>query len=217
MSAFAAAVMVMLTAAPAPGVVEGTVHFEEKTLFGTNPVQGGEAVVFVEHTDEAPPAPPKTHPQLRQQNKTFQPKLLVVTEGTEVEFPNDDVVFHNVFSLSRGNQFDLGVYRQGSSKTVRFSNAGVVDVFCNIHPDMIASIVVVQNSHFARVGEDGKFKLQLPPGKYTLVAYWAKGVTERKDVEVAPGGKTTWDVTLVDGGDRARHLNKHGQQYGRYK
>lgn len=213
---------VVLAAEPS-AVVEGTLRFEEKTLFGTSEVKAGkagEAVVFVESAaapGNTAATPPPMRAQMRQQNKAFTPKLVTVTVGSEVEFPNDDLVFHNAFSLSTGNQFDLGVYRQGTSKSVRFNRAGVVDVFCNIHPDMVASIVVVPTAHFVKVGEDGRFRLELPPGQYTLVAYWSRGVLERKPVELHARETVSWSPTLVDSGERARHLNKHGQQYGRYK
>lgn len=196
-------------------VVEGKVTFKEKTLFGETAVQAKNAVVFLEHVDEVTP-PPREHPKMFQQDKSFVPRLLVVTAGTLVDFANEDLVFHNVFSLSQGNEFDLGVYRRGVTKAVRFNQPGVVDVFCNIHPDMIASILVLQNAHYARVADDGRYTLHVPPGKYVLVAYWDRGVMERKEIEVGAAPLTA-DFTLVDSGQNRHHLNKYGQQYGRYK
>lgn len=218
MSAVLVALIAAVSAAGSnpTGVVEGKVTFQEKSLFGEKQVAGDAAVVYLEHVEEPAPPAPAEHPKMVQKDKTFVPRLLVVTEGTEVDFPNDDLVFHNVFSLSRGNEFDLGVFRRGSSKTVRFSKSGVVDVFCNIHPEMIASILVLQNRHFAQVGPDGRYRLEAPPGKYTLVAYWARGAEERKEIELG-GTPVTADFTLVDSGRTTRHLNKFGQQYGRYK
>lgn len=206
------------TSASAKGsqVIQGKVSFAQKSLFGQSAVQAKNAVVFLEHVDGPPPAPPKEHPKMLQRDKTFLPRLLVITAGTQVDFENDDLVFHNVFSLSQGNEFDLGVYRRGVTKSVRFNNPGVVDVFCNIHPDMIASVLVLQNAHYARVAPDGSYKLQAPPGKYTLVAYWDRGVIERKEIEVG-AQPVTADFTLVDTGRSRHHLNKYGQQYGRYK
>jgi hypothetical protein len=205
-------------ARPAAGTqsVTGKVTFEEKSLFGTSEVKAKNAIVFLEHVDGPPPAPPRVHPKMMQQEKTFLPRLLVVTAGTQVDFDNEDLVFHNVFSLSQGNEFDLGVYRRGVTKAVRFSRPGVVDVFCNIHPDMIASILVLQNAHYAKVAEDGSYRLDVPPGKYTLVAYWDRGVMARQEIEVS-GAPVSADFTLVDSGQNRHHLNKYGQQYGRYK
>ena len=203
-------------AAPKTQLVQGKVSFKEKSLFGESDVQAKNAVVFVAQVDGPPPAPPRAHPKMLQKDKSFDPRLLVVTQGTLVDFENDDLVFHNVFSLSRGNEFDLGVYRRGVTKSVRFDHPGVVDVFCNIHPDMIASILVLQNAHYAKVAEDGSFKLEVPKGKYELVAYWDRGVMERQPIEVADKPLTV-DFTLLDAGQNRHHLNKYGQQYGRYK
>ncbi len=222
----AAAASAVVAAAPAPaksapsgtrGTLEGQVRFESRSLLGTKAVEGPQhAVVFLEQVDGPAPPPAKTPEKMVQRNKAFEPRLIVVTQGSAVDFPNEDVIFHNVFSLSQGNQFDLGVYRQGATKRVRFTQPGVVDVFCNIHPDMIGSILVLQNAHWVRVEEDGRYRLEVPPGKHQLTVYWAQGVLERREVEVSAGGVATVDFTLVDTG-RPRHLNKHGQQYGRYK
>ncbi len=208
-------VSLYLAAAPG-GTVEGTVHFQVKTLTGTNPTQGDEAVVFLEEL-EGPAPKPTEGASMAQKDKQFDPRLLVVMQGSKVAFPNEDLVYHNVFSLSKGNEFDLGVYRVGTTKAVKFAKPGIVDVFCNIHPEMIASVLVLQNPYFVKVGADGKYALSLPPGKHALIAYWAKGVTERKEIEVAENGKATLDFDLVDTGHTTRHLNKFGQQYGRYK
>ena len=207
--------LVVLAAASDDAVIEGTVKFEVKGLLGAKSVEGAQAVAFIEKL-EGVAAKPAEPPAMKQKNKSFDPRLLVVQQGAKVEFPNEDVIFHNVFSLSKGNEFDLGVYRDGTSKAVRFTNPGVVDVFCNIHPEMIASILVVQNDRWAAVGSDGKYALHVPAGKHTVAVYWSNGVLEKKEIEVAPGAKATLDFTLVDSG-RAKHLNKYGQQYGRYK
>ncbi len=212
----AAWLLPLLCAAAPTGTVEGVVHFEQKSLTGTTAVQGGDAVVFLENLEGAPPKPGE-RASMAQRNKAFDPRLLVVTQGTSVDFPNEDLIYHNVFSLSKGSEFDLGVYRVGTSKSVKFTHPGVVDVFCNIHPEMIASILVLQNPYFAKVGPDGRYALTLPEGKHALVVYWAQGVTERKEVEVRAGEKTALDFSLVDAGRTVRHLNKFGQQYGRYK
>ena len=83
------------------------------------------------------------HAVLRQKNKAFEPHLLVVTIGSNVEFPNDDPWFHNVFSLFNGKRFDLGLYEAGTTRTVHFEREGVSYIFCNIHPEMSAVVVVL--------------------------------------------------------------------------
>ena len=107
---------------------------------------------------------------LRQKNKTFTPRLLGVPVGAVVEFPNDDNIFHNVFSLSGPQPFDLGQYRSGESQSRTFAQAGTYRVFCNIHPNMSALILVVPTPYLVITGADGRFVLDLPAGRYRLTA-----------------------------------------------
>jgi plastocyanin len=217
MTAGAGALALLVLAVPPSGTVEGRVKLEVRSLLGSSGGQGvPDAVVYLEFLAGAS-APPAEGAAVVQKDKTFSPRLLVVQQGSLVSFPNEDYVFHNVFSLTQGNEFDLGLYRNGSTKAVRFKKPGVVDVFCNIHPEMIASILVLQNPYAARVGADGRYSLELPAGKHALVAYWAAGVMERREVEVPEGGKVTADFTLVDSGRLVHHPNKFQQPYGRYK
>ena len=89
------------------------------------------------------------HAVLQQKNKTFEPHLLVVTKGSTVDFPNRDPWFHNVFSLFNGKRFDLGLYEAGTSRTVHFDREGISYIFCNIHPEMSAVVVVLASQYFA--------------------------------------------------------------------
>ena len=91
---------------------------------------------------------------LRQKNKTFLPRVLGVAVGSAVEFPNDDPIFHNVFSLSGPQPFDLGLYRSGKSPSRAFTQPGTYRVFCNIHPQMSALIIVVPTPHVALAAPD---------------------------------------------------------------
>src|SRR5687767_12275764 len=117
------------------------------------------AVVFLDAHPALSAEPPKNgeHPQIAQRNKAFQPALLVVSRGTTVEFPNWDPFSHNVFSRSRAAQFDLDRYEQGASKSYTFNNPGVVQLFCNIHPQMKAVLVVTPNRCFTRADSEGRF------------------------------------------------------------
>ena len=100
----------------------------------------------------------------------------MVETGTTVEFPNDDRIFHNVFSLSQAAKFDLGLYKSGASKRVTFGAPGVVDVYCNIHPDMAATIKVVDSHHFAVTDADGRFRIEgVPAGTHRYVAWLRQG------------------------------------------
>jgi plastocyanin len=113
-----------------------------------------------------------TTPALRQHDERFSPHVLPILAGTTVEFPNDDDVFHNVFSLSSARTFDLGRYARGSSRSVNFPNTGVVQVFCHIHADMSGIILVLDNPLFIVPDPTGRFVLDgVPPGSYQLVAW----------------------------------------------
>lgn len=110
-----------------------------------------------------------TPPQISQRNRRFAREVLVIPAGTTVSFPNDDPIFHNVFSLSKAKSFDLGYYRQGQSRNIRFDKPGPVNVFCHLHPNMNASILVVPNAFYTQPAPSGAFKISnVPPGRYTL-------------------------------------------------
>ena len=131
---------------------------------------------------DAPDAPAAATPPravLDQRNLTFTPRVLVVRTGTLVEFPNNDRVFHNVFSFRDGRRFDLGLYPVGSMKRVLFDRPGLSRVFCNIHPNMAAYVMTVDTPYFARVGDSGAFTIGgVPPGSYTYHAWRPGAATE---------------------------------------
>jgi plastocyanin len=145
---------------------------------------------------DAPGASPliaESTPVLDQHNLAFAPHVLVVRVGTKVRFPNNDRVFHNVFSFRDGKKFDLGVYPIGAVKYVTFDRAGVSRLFCNIHPGMAAYVVSVDSPYFATSGESGRMTLQAPAGRYTYHA-WRAGAS-RVSGAVTVDGVTTLDVT----------------------
>ena len=100
---------------------------------------------------------------LRQKNKTFLPRVMGVPGGSPVEFPNDDMIFHNVFSLSGPQPFDLGLYRSGESQARTFDRPGTYRIFCNIHPQMSAWMMVVPTPYVAVADRNGRYVLELPP------------------------------------------------------
>src|SRR4029078_3813983 len=110
-------------------------------------------------------APARGHSlDIRQKDKQFSPQVAVVQRGTTVVFPNMDAIFHNVFSPSGKNAFDLGSYRSGDTpRSVVLTTPGVVEVFCNIHARMNATVLVVPNATFAKVAPDGTFRLENVP------------------------------------------------------
>jgi len=121
-----------------------------------------------------------------QRDETFVPHVLAITVGTTVDFPNSDVTFHNVFSLSKTRRFDLGRYPRGRSKSVRFDRAGVVQVFCDIHSHMSAYILVFEHRYFAVTDSRGGYEIPgVPPGTYRLVA-WHEGEVRATGRVVVP-------------------------------
>ena len=138
-----------------------------------------------------------TRVELQQQNETFVPHVLVITKGSTVDFPNDDPFFHNVFSLSSASAFNLGRYPRGQSRQEKFSKAGLVKVFCDIHSHMSASILVLDHPYFTIPGTDGNYEIKnVPPGQYTIVG-WHERVGERSAiVRVDAGRPATVDLTV---------------------
>ena len=143
-------------------------------------------VVYLEGVKTA--ASPAKTPAMRQKDERFLPHVLPILQGTTVEFPNDDEIFHNVFSLSGPKKFDLPKYPAGASRSVTFPRTGVVNVFCHIHTDMSAVILVLDNPFFVTPGEDGRFSLpDVPPGEYTIVAWHERIKPVRQKVRIVAG------------------------------
>jgi plastocyanin len=139
-------------------------------------------VVYVE--GELPSTPVTA--RMEQKNRSFTPDLVLVPAGSTVTFPNLDVIFHNVFSLSRPTAFDLGNYPKGQTRTVRFPKPGIVYVNCRLHPNMAGVIVVSPNSRAAIAGESGRFVLSdVPPGVHTVVAWHKAAGFFRRRVQVS--------------------------------
>jgi plastocyanin len=155
---------------------------------------------------------------IRQKNLQFEPRVSVVVKGTTVDFPNEDKVYHNVFSSSRSARFDLGLYRSGSSKAVQFKREGVVDVFCNIHPDMSSRVLVVPNTLFAATDGGGKFRIDgVPAGTYPIVVWHPNGAEVRGQVKVERGKAASVTYDVAEGERPKQHLRKDGTPYGRYE
>jgi plastocyanin len=148
--------------------------------------QPGVVVWLDEVAGPAPSRPRRV--VLDQRNLTFLPHVLAVPVGTRVEMPNNDRVFHNVFSFKDGKRFDLGLYPVGTSKVVDFDKPGLSRIFCNIHPTMGAYVIAVPSAHLAVSGEDGRFVLSgVPPGRYPYHAWRPGAETVQGKMEVVAG------------------------------
>jgi plastocyanin len=129
--------------------------------------------------------------RIEQRNESFVPHVLPVTKGSPVEFENDDPIYHNVFSLSKAASFDLGRYPRGASRSVRFDESGMVKVFCHIHPDMSAVILVLDNPYYAIPQVDGTFEIRdIPPGTYAVTAWHERAHAVHRQVTIQPGRTT---------------------------
>lgn len=208
-------------AAPAPegprAVVKGSVKVTQK---GTaKPDMSGVVVYLVGFEEPAP----ETAATLGQRNKLFDPPVLAITAGQNVAFPNHDTFFHNVFSPSATRAFDLGQYRQGESKVKLFPKPGMIDVYCNIHPQMAATLLVLPNRRFAVTDKAGRFTIDgVPNGNWTLFVYDRFAAAPAKQA-LAVAGTAPIELSLAI--DEVRtdvpHANKFGQPYpkgdGSYK
>jgi plastocyanin len=171
------------------------------------------AVVYAEPLDGTAPARPGPPAAIEQKGKTFLPRVLAVPVGTPVRFPNHDSIFHNVFSLSAGNVFDLGLYRSGDSRTRTLGAPGVVRIFCNIHPQMSAFVVAAPTPWVAVAGSGGAFRLELPAGRYRVTALSERAAAVTAEVTVS--GTTSAPPLALDESafSAAPHLNKFGKPY----
>jgi len=125
---------------------------------------------------------------LDQRDLMFYPHVLAVQKGTTVVFPNNDDVYHNVFSYSQTRQFDLGRYPQGQFRTVTFNTPGVVRIYCDIHAHMNAVILVLDNPYFTTPDEEGNYSIpDIPAGRYTIHFWYGRNLIESREIEVKPG------------------------------
>jgi plastocyanin len=186
----------------------------EGTILGR--VKGGSADTYV-YVDDLGGSLAHATATMKQQDKQFNPRVLVVQKGTQVQFPNMDAVFHNVFSVTPDNSFDLGSYRQGESKSVKLVKPGVVSVYCNMHPQMVGYILVVPGSLYVHAGSDGFYRIAgVPAGHHRVVAWTPNAKPAVSEVDVADGEPATVELTL-HASHQGQHTNKDGLPYGSYK
>ena len=199
---------------------DATVHGRINVLHQSRHESGSaDVVIWLTSTRPIPAVTPATPARLVQKNKRFLPHVVAVMVGTEIEFPNQDPFFHDVFSIYRGKPFDLGLYESGTSRKVRFSQLGVSYIFCNIHPQMSATVVALPTPYFAITGPDGNFQINhVAPGHYKLEVWYelaseSELASLSRDVDVTSGDIALGAITLHSSDAPKDHLNKYGQQY----
>ena len=153
--------------------------------------------------------------EMKSEHKSFLPRIIAVPKNAAVDFPNVDPIFHNVFSVSPGNRFDLGLYRSGTSKPNVFREPGLVRVYCNIHPQMVGFVMVVDSSFVALTGKDGVFRLHgVPAGSYKVRVWHEEGGETELPAIVRAGADTALAITLDATQFQAQpHKNKYGKDY----
>jgi len=140
---------------------------------------------------------PAMRRQIRQEHEAFVPRVVAVTRGSVVDFPNGDPFFHNVFSLSAAGTFDLGRYPNTHSRSRQLTKAGLVKVYCHIHSQMSASILVLDHPYFAMPDDTGGFALpDVPEGEYSLVAWHERVGQQISKVIVQAGQASTVEIKL---------------------
>jgi plastocyanin len=138
---------------------------------------------------------------IRQVNEEFVPHVVAVSVGSTVEFPNEDLIFHNVFSLSRTATFDLGRYPRNTSKARTFTKPGVVKVFCHLHSHMSAIVRVFSHPYFATPDRNGRFSIpDVPAGRYEVTAWHERAgeVTHAATVDGSGATELTFSLPLTD-------------------
>src|SRR5438445_6143391 len=171
--------------------------------------------------NSAAAVPAKHHYRMLQENKTFEPKLLVVPLGSRVDFPNLDPWFHNVFSLYQGKRFDLGLYQAGAEKEVVFDRPGPSFLFCNIHPQMTAVILTVNSDFFGISDKAGHISIpRVPTGRYALHVWYENAASEFTDVsprpvDIGPGENILPPLSVPVANHGWSHKDKsHKDKYG---
>ena len=155
-------------------------------------------VVYIESIDKDP-EPSEEHAVMDQKNLTFIPHVLPVVKGTTVDFLNSDDVLHNVFTPDKcAEKMNLGTWPKGDTRSYTFEELGCESVMlCNVHPEMEAWILVLQNSYFSRTEKDGIYEIKdVPAGKYNLAVWHEKLNAESVEIEVPEEGAVEFDFKM---------------------
>jgi len=209
-----AALLVACSAGAAPPTPTGRIEGKVTLRDGGRPrSDASNVVVWIEATHvEALPAPGRT---MTSEHKRFTPRVVAVEAGRPVSFPNQDPIFHNVFSVSGENRFDLGLYRSGRSKEKTFAAPGLVRVYCNIHPQMVGYVRVVDSSFSTVTGPNGVFAFDgIPAGARVIRAWCEPGGETTEPVVVRPNQTASAALSFdVSAFHPQPHKNKYGQDY----
>lgn len=200
--------------------VSGTVQLKDSRVEAVNRKKDYSGLVISLRPVNLPaPLLSGKHVVMLQKNKMFTPHVLPVETGVYVDFPNDDLIFHNAFSSYNGQIFDVGLYPPGSTRSVHFTRPGVVRIFCNIHPSMSAVVLVLPTPWFTTTAKDGSFRLDVPAGNYELSVFHERATEQTlqaltQRISVADQSVTISPIVVSEAGFLlAPHKNKYGAPY----
>jgi plastocyanin len=218
---FSTAILILTSVASVAGTITGNVSAQGKTNLADSASGGAYAsrkymfvekmdyaamhdfVVYVEgsfgtNTVASTNLEHVTTTRVAQEGAVFSPHVLPIVVGTTVEWPNNDRIYHNVFSMSDAKQFDLGLYKGNpTNKRVTFDKPGRVDVFCSIHTSMNCIVLVLENPYFAATDKNGNYKItDVPPGKYKLKAWHERLPAGECEITVPTNGEVNVDFVL---------------------
>lgn len=215
------AVFLGTTLAPAQASLRARV---ELTRNGHRAKDASNAVIWltpVGGTYEPPQQETSKIPKLVQKNKSFHPSLLVVPVGGKVEFPNQDPIFHNVFSLFEGKRFDLGLYESGTTRFVQFDKPGISYIFCNIHAQMSAVIIAMNTPYYGISDARGEIAIaQVPPGRYDVQVFHTSVAPDalhalNREITITAADTSIGTFSLAESDLQLAHKNKYGHDYDR--
>ena len=199
---------------PVLGNITGDVTVFQKKFFGKLKKKKDMSGVFVYITGFKSEAP-EAIPDIVQEDRKFYPDILPVVVGQKVRFPNHDHIYHNVFSISPTKVFDLGQYKESEPpKFVTFEKPGLVPVFCNIHPQMLTYVVVLENNAYAMTDKEGVFQIgNVPSGTYTVNAWMPKAKHISQKILIKPGQDVETHLEIKEIIKTKPHARKDGSNY----
>lgn len=199
--------------APSTQTITGSISIVDRE--GNKVSDRSDVVIFIDGLSNAAQQAVASTPYLMShKDRIFSPAVLPIRRGEVLDFFNDDNIFHNVFSLSRANTFDLGIYPAGTSKLVSFDTPGLVKIYCNIHPEMISTILVLNNNLFAKTDSEGNFEIAgVPLGELTVRVWHEYSEEARRQLLVAADESSPLAIELTETKQRIQHRNKFGMPY----
>lgn len=210
---FGVALVVGASVAGAQAAVSGQVNVMEKG--GDQAEDVGHSVIYLEPVGGVKGKLPATNTSIALQARQFAPRVRIVTEGSKVEFPNQDPFTHNVFSKAPQGPFDTESFGKSKTRDNTFRSAGLYPLYCNVHPKMTAWVVAVKTPYFTQARDDGKFSIdKVPAGKYVIHVWHDRGGEQTADLVVPATGLAGLKYDLDARGYKfVQHKNKFGKDY----